>query len=443
MHTTMAAIMTTPDRHAPDVSQLLRRPTTRPTLSIPNHTMERPVPVATRHASAPTPLRRPHSGVPAPQPIPLSIGPVKRTAGELRRIRQTIPSRHPPRDPTESTCLTPISGTSKHEASPSVPSIRRAQLSLQDLNAPKAKRRSVEFSQPCPLPKFVLSPADSKPIKSRSAIAPRLLAPVFTGLNPPELRRSSTHPTEMRAEWADGVSRNSDGMTRLSLCEGSKDNGARLFGNTDTSSLGPAHHMRNRSGDTTKRLSLPKALEDVFDSSSPPHAAITPSPHQASRRPLSHPGVAIVPNGSPFHHSDGHITIEDWKPRSGSLPEFVLPTDCGIEKKKSNIEDGRTLTLPRSVSSKVSRLPDSIASGWPGVPIMTASGDSDEEDFDMDSFLFATMHAKQAGRASMPSQFSKPNMPDTPVKHTGRASMPIQRPWQTVAKPTVTHERCE
>jgi hypothetical protein len=530
----MAAIMTTPDRHAPDVSELLRRPTTRPTLSVPNNMMEGPVPVATRHASAPTPLRRSHSGVPTPQPIPLSIGPTKRTAGELRRVRQVLPSRHPPHDPTESTCLRPISSVSKHEASPSVPSIRRAQLSLQDLNAPKAKRRSVEFSQPPPLPKFVLSPADPKPARSRSTVAPRLPAPVFTGLNRPELRRSSTHPTEMRADWADGVSRNSDEMTRLSLCEGGKDDGARLFGSPGTNSIGRTHHKRNRSGDAKKRLSLPKALEDVFDSSSSPHAAITPSPHRSSRRPLSHPGVAIVPIDSPFHHGENHITIEDLKPRSPSLPEFILPTERGIEKKRSNVADGRTLTLPKGVSSKVSRLSDrlrprdsglagfsfegehspgadadasfvsmtslgspvkeptvslpsdasffnflsdldaqngptdapgpflrvpsltedmpmvtpgvepSTTSGWPGVPIMTTSSDSDDEgEPDMDSFLFATMHAKQSGRASMPNKLGKPNMPDTPVKHAGRASMPVQRPWQTVAKSAVAHERCE
>jgi len=530
----MAAIMTTPDRHAPDMSELLRRPTTRPTLSIPNSMMGTPVPVATRHASAPTPLRRPHSGVPTPQPIPLSIGPTKRTAGELRRVRQILPSRHPPHDPTESPCLPPVSSPSKHEASPSIPSIRRAQLSLQDLNAPKAKRRSIEFTQPPPLPKFVLSPADPKPAKSRSTVAPRLPAPVFTGLIRPELRRSSTHPTEMRAEWADGVSRNSDGMTRLSLCEGDNDDGARLFGSPGTNSIGPVHHSRNRSGDAKKRLSLPRALEDVFDSSSSPHAAITPSPQRVVQRPLSHPGVAIVPNDSPFHHSDGHITIGELKARSDSLPEFVLPTQRGIEKKRSNITDGRTLAPPKSLSSKVSRLSDSLrprdsslaafsfegehspdlqadasfasmtslgspvresavslpsdagffdflsglgaqngptdapgrllrlpspekdmpmvtpgvepstASGWPDVHIMTTSTDSDDEgDPDMDSFLFATMHAKQVGRASMPNQFGKPNMPDTPVKHAGRASMPAQRPWQTVTKSPVTHERCE
>ena len=526
--------MTTPDRHAPDVSQLLRRPTTRPTLSVPNSMMEGPVPVATRHASAPTPLRRPYSGVPTPQPIPLSIGPTKRTAGELRRVRQVLPSRHPPQDPTESTCLLTTSSASKHEAYPSVPSIRRAQLSLQDLNAPKAKRRSVEFSQPPLLPKFVLSPADPKPVKSRSTVAPRLPAPVFTGLKPPELRRSSTHPTEMRADWSDGVSHNSDGMTRLSLCEGDKDDGVRLFGSPGSNGVGRAHHKRNRSSDAKKRLSLPKALEDVFDSSSSPHAAITPSPQRASRRPLSHPGVAIVPNGSPFHLGGEHITIEDLKPRSPSLPDFILPTERGIEKKRSNIAEGRTFTLPKIVSSKVSRLSDSLrprdsglrgfsfegehspdpdadasfvsmtslgspvkeptvslpsdagffdflgdldshhgptdaprpffrapsltqdipmvtpgvepstTSGWPGVPIMTTSSESDDEgDLDMDSFLFATMHAKQSGRASMPNPLGKPNMPDTPVKHAGRASMPAQRPWQTVAKSAVTHGRCQ
>lgn len=84
-------------------------------------------------------------------------------------------------------------------------------------------------------------------------MAPWLPVPVFTGLIQPELRRSSTHPTEMRAEWAGGVS---DGMTRLSLREVNNDDEARLFGSPGMNSIGPVHHSRNHSGDAMKRLSL-------------------------------------------------------------------------------------------------------------------------------------------------------------------------------------------
>jgi hypothetical protein len=87
------------------------------------------------------------------------------------------------------------------------------------------------------------------------------------------------------------------------------------------------------------------------------------------------------------------------------------------------------------------------ASGWPAHP--SPVNDSDDEDstvrpeaVDMDSILFATIHARQSGRNSITGQVdSKFHMPDTPVKHGhnngmgGRLSLGGRRPWESTSKP--------
>lgn len=73
-----------------------------------------------------------------------------------------------------------------------------------------------------------------------------------------------------------------------------------------------------------------------------------------------------------------------------------------------------------------------------------AIGSDDEEgEVDMDSVLFTTMQAKQSGRASLPQMTGKLHMPDTPVKHAGRASMPAQRLWQTATKNSANVDKCK
>ncbi|KAF8303427.1 hypothetical protein DL93DRAFT_447894 [Clavulina sp. PMI_390] len=524
----MAAIMTTPDRHASNVSPLLRRPSSRPALPFSTPISDRSYrdtsPMA-RRSPAGSPLRRPHGGVPVPQPISLSVGPTRRPAGELKRSRPSISSKIP-HDPS-----LPQFGASKRDESPqfTIPAIRPAQLSPHDLNAPKAKRRSVEFTQPPPIPRLVLSPADPKP-KSRTMLAARLPAPVFTDISRPELRRANTQPNGMRVDFAapaDGVSRSSDSMTRLSLSEADfnfPDDAARLFGSPrPIDSTWPNHQRIGSSEKRSKRLSLPKPLMDVFhDGSSSPSAAVTPT-KTPSRRHLSQPPI-IISESSPMPSGLEHIFDSAVKSRADSLPDFVLPVQRGIAKKPSNIADNRALTLPKAAGSKASRLserlrprelpnfsfdaadlspddadasfasmtslgspvrdptvtlpsdpsfmdfvsgidehssssigpfhratsPDipmvtpgimpSFAAGWPGIPppAFDAADSSDDEvaadDVDMDTSLFATLKAKQSGRASMPA--GSRHMPDTPVKHAPRASMPAQlRPWQSAIKP--------
>ena len=341
-------VIRTPERDTRSTPLFFRRPSdrTEPFISsrqdiFPSPTMKGPIePVPRDHQDRDrqSPTRS------ITEPVVLSFGarpfaqrgaPYDLSPSKTKRVGDEAPTR-----------MTKSLNMVSEEATPArTPSVRPPQLTLTDLNAPKAKRRSIDFSQ-APLPRLVLTPPDGK--KARAAVTGRLPAPDFTR---PLIRRASTSPPQTPLptdDWSAHMNNHSDSMRKLSLHE--KDalddvQSPLRFKVPETLSpktrLPPSslRHRRTRSTEvkSTKRLSLSKVPNDVFgdDSSSSPFAAVTPareSNKDGEQVLVWQPGFV-----SPFSVTGCPVESVDAKPRADSLPEFVMPTEKGIAQKRSTI----------------------------------------------------------------------------------------------------------